>query len=683
MQPIRHYLGFSMRLLCRTTVWWLCLLWAGAVFGQTDSLAGSDTSEQAQAIVTKKPLKRGKNNRNDYLTFPNVNKIPFYYHKGKLSKIAKYEKKKDMKKLLSRLEDYVNAFGIQNFYKDTYLIWRLAQLNDALGRKDTAIQLYRLVLKHERYDITVPREKYDSLTKSWSDLYVPLNYYYELVDYRKTVDTLQAPRSVLTNMGKSINSKAEDYGPALSVDGKTLLFTSKRKRVGFAGTPDEDIYMTYNSDYGWTDAAGVRSLNTIFNEGSACLSRDGKRIYFSRCNSPDSYGNCDIFTARLREDSVWVDVKNLGVSINSTSWDSHPSLSHSGDTLFFASDRIGGFGLSDIYFSVRNKSGEWSPARNLGPVINTSKNEVSPYYHPQYDVLYFSSNGHLVNFGDFDIFKSYMIDGLWSEPKNIGPLINTAGSEYYFTIDFDSKDLFYARGEPKDLKNLDLYSFPVPMGGQALATTTLAGTLLNSETGDPFRGIVSVIDLDKRIEVEPKFTRDDGSFDFELIDNTNYLLIVQGDEFFRVEQMIYLNGDTQLDIEAKPIKNRKWKFNSIEFEENSSNILDTMKQDLSKVIKFMVDNPEYKLIITGHTDLKGNAEANQRLSQERANSIRDYILVGSGIKAVRVESYGLGSSSPIYEVELDEAQRKINRRVEFQIVKIGELPDLDSELEDF
>jgi hypothetical protein len=672
-----------MRHFCLVTWWLIGLAWIGTVSAQTDITTDKDSTEVEQAIVTKKPLKRRNYSRNDYLTFPNLGKVPFYYDKGKLRKIAKAEKKKETKKLLARLEQYVNAFGIQNFYKDTYLIWRLAQLNDALGRKDQAVQLYRLVLKHERYDVTVPREKYDSLTKSWSDLYVPLSYYYELVDYRKTVDTLQAPRSVLTNMGKSINSKAEDYGPAISVDGKTLLFTSKRKRVGFAGIPDEDIYMTYNSDYGWTDATVVRSLNTIFNEGSACLSRDGKRIFFSRCNSPDSYGNCDIFTARLREDSIWVDVKNLGIAINSTSWDSHPSLSHSGDTLFFASDRIGGFGLSDIYFSVKNKNGEWTQARNMGPVINTSKNEVSPYYHPQYDVLYFSSNGHLVNFGDFDIFKSYLLNGQWSEPKNIGPLINTAGSEYYFTIDFDSKDLFYARGEPKDLKNLDLYSFPVPMGGQALATTTLAGTLLNAETGDAFRGIVSVIDLDKRIEIEPKFTREDGSFDFELIDNTNYLLIVQGDEFFRVEQMIYLNGDTQLDIEAKPIKNRKWKFNSIEFEENSSHILDTMKPDLSKVIKFMVDNPEYKLIITGHTDLKGNADANQRLSQERANAIRDYILVGSGIKPVRIESYGLGSSSPIFEVELDETQRKINRRVEFQIVKIGELPDLDSELEDF
>src|SRR5262245_56187456 len=101
----------------------------------------------------------------------------------------------------------------------------------------------------------------------------------------------------------------------------------------------------------------------MYNEGSACLSQDGKFLFFSRCNAPGTLGNCDLYFAVLNKDSTWGDVKNLGPTINSTSWDSHPSLSHSGDTLFFASNRVGGFGLSDIYFSVRSAGGDWLPAQ--------------------------------------------------------------------------------------------------------------------------------------------------------------------------------------------------------------------------------------------------------------------------------------------------------------------------------
>jgi len=107
----------------------------------------------------------------------------------------------------------------------------------------------------------------------------------------------------------------------------------------------------------------------------------------------------------------------LGAAINSTFWESQPCLSRSGDTLFFASNRPGGLGGTDLFFSTKDKKGNWLSARNLGPMINTLNDEMSPFLHPEYDVLYFSSTGEIVNFGGFDIFKSYLIDGKFSEPK--------------------------------------------------------------------------------------------------------------------------------------------------------------------------------------------------------------------------------------------------------------------------
>ncbi|MDP4680650.1 MAG: OmpA family protein, partial [Cyclobacteriaceae bacterium] len=266
----------------------------------------------------------------------------------------------------------------------------------------------------------------------------------------------------------------------------------------------------------------------------------------------------------MLEDSTWGDIQNLGFNVNSISWDSHPSLSHTEDTLYFASDRIGGFGLSDIYFTYKEKDG-WSHAQNLGPVINTRKNDVSPFFHPKEEVLYFSSNGQLYSFGEFDIYKAYYNEEKWSEPVNIGPLVNGAGNEFYFTIDSESRDLYYSRSANRDMEKQDIYSFPLPMGANPYATTKVTGSLMDSLTGKPFTGIVSIIDIEDHVEVAPKYLRSDGSFEFDLVNKRNYLLVIQGDEFFRVEEMFYLDGPMDFRKITEPIASRM-KFESIEFD---------------------------------------------------------------------------------------------------------------------
>jgi hypothetical protein len=323
------------------------------------------------------------------------------------------------------------------------------------------------VLKHHRENIDIRKVElyYDSLVKNEAEYYVPLDYYYELVNFRSEVDTLIPPRGVLLNMGTAVNSQLSDYGPTLHVENEILIFTSKRNQRSEGGITfqNEDLFYSRKENGEWQPALELKGINSINNEGSGCLSRDGKTLYFARCDAPDSYGNCDLFVAKLLADSTWGEIKNLGPNINSRSWESHPSLSHTEDTLYFASDRIGGFGLSDIWFTYKDKKGTWSPAQNAGPVVNTRNNEVSPFYHPKYNILYFSSNGHLLNFGEFDIYKSSKTRYGWREPKNIGPLVNGMGSEFYFTIDSESQDLFYARSIETDMKNLDLHSFPLPM----------------------------------------------------------------------------------------------------------------------------------------------------------------------------------------------------------------------------
>lgn len=607
--------------------------------------------------------------QSDIFEFPNVNILPFYADNNKLKKIQALEASGKKKELYQELRDYVKNFGIENFSRNTPMLWKLAKLSEKHGYAGESVLLYKLVLKHSRVaqDRLRVKDILDTLTRNQRDYFVPLDHYYELVQYRKEIDTLRPPHGVLVKMEEWVNSPKADYAPTIGNLDDILLFTSKRNThlQNIQRTYDEDLFFTTRINETWLEAEAFETINTAYNEGSACLSMDGKKLYFARCNSPDSYGSCDIFEAELKPDSTWGNVKNLGTNINTRAWDSHPSLSHTGDTLFFASDRIDGFGLSDIYYAVKDEKGNWKKAQNIGSVINTRGSEVSPFFHHRFNVLYFSSNGQPLNFGDFDIYKAYRFGSSFSEPKNIGPLVNGPGSEYYFTIDSESNHLYYARSDESDIENLDLHSFPVPMEAKPEAITKLKGSLVNAETKAAMTGIVSIIDLDFGVEVAPKFLRPDGSFDFELINKRNYLLIIQGDDFFRIEEIFFLDGDMEIHRETAPIES-KIAFKSLEFENGKADILPVMHQDLDKIANFLIDHPGFRLNIAGHTDSQGTEDSNLRLSQARADAIKQYLTDQFQIDPERISAHGFGSSQPIVKEETEE-DRKLNRRVEFQI----------------
>jgi outer membrane protein OmpA-like peptidoglycan-associated protein len=607
--------------------------------------------------------------QSDIFSFPNINKTPFYYDKNKFTRLNQLYASSNEQALYSALKSYVKNFGIENFTKEISMIWQLAKLSEKYGPPGESILLYKLVLKHHQQgiDINKVRQEYDIIARNEKDYYVPLDQYYELVEYRKEIDTLRPPHGVLLNMGSAVNSQKADYAPTIGNVDTIMLFTSKRNihAQSLERRYDEDLFFSVK-EYGyWTDAREFTTINTIHNEGSACLSKDGKQLYFARCDSPDSQGSCDIFMAELKADSTWGNVRNLGPNINTVFWDSHPSLSHSGDTLFFSSDRKGGFGMTDIYYSIKDKKGVWQKAKNIGPIINTRGQEVSPFFHRKFKVLYFSSNGHPLNFGDFDIYKSYKQGNVWGEPKNIGPLVNGPGSEYYFTIDSESSLLYYARSEDSTPADLDLHSFPVPMEAQPEALALLKGTLTNKQTQQPMKGIVSIIDLDYGIEVAPKFLRPDGSFDFNLINQRNYLLIIQGDDFFRIEESFFMDGDMEINKETEPFES-KIAFKSLEFESSKADILWSMHDDLSKIGNFLIDHPGMRITISGHTDSEGKQEANLRLSQARADAIRNYLIEEFKLQPDRINAIGYGGTKPIVE-EKTEEDRRLNRRVEFEI----------------
>jgi outer membrane protein OmpA-like peptidoglycan-associated protein len=624
-------------------------------------------AQDAEVMIIEDSIVRYS--QSDIFDFPNISIQDFYYNKKKLNKLMYYVDNRMDYDAYYAMRDYVKSYGIDNFRKAPGLIWDLARASRKYGPPGEALQLYKLAIKHYATgsDTTTLFKEFDSLNRDKVRYYVPIERYRQMVAARRDVDTLIAPRPAKMNMGMDLNSKKEDYAPSMGNRDNLLLFTSKRNsHNSIPPKYDEDIFFS-RFEYGvWAKAKEFKKINTSYNEGSACISPDGSTLIFSRCMAPGSLGNCDLYQATQQADSTWGDVKNLGQAINSAGWDSHPSLSHTGDTLFYASNRSGGFGMSDIYYSVKKEDGSWAFSRNAGPLINTRATEVSPFFHQKENVLYFSSDGHTINFGRFDIYKTKLIDWNWSEPRNIGPLVNGKGDEYYFTIDSKSEMLYFARSSEYDPQNLDLHAFPVPMEAQPGALAKLFGTIKNLE-GKPIHGIVSVIDLDKGTEVAPKYTREDGSYDFDLIDKRNYLLVVQGDEFFRIEEIFYLNGDTEMNEVTEPI-DRKIEFKSIEFESGQSEILGIMHEDLAKVGQFMLDNPEMRLNISGHTDNDGDAQVNVELSQLRADAIKEYLVVKFNLDDTRIGSVGYGSRKPIVK-EVTDKDKQINRRVEFEIYR--------------
>lgn len=615
------------------------------------------------------------------LVFKNINEDPVYIDRKLQSKIEELDRKEEWEKLYPLLKEYVSNFGTQNFAHQTYYIWRLAKLTEIFGSPEQAKPLYAMVLKHHRRGLDIPKilARYDSLTTNKKENYVPLDYYYELVDFRRQVDTLIPPRGVLTSMGPMVNSKDEDYAPMVAKNDSLLLFTSKRNSddSGIDRVINEDIFFTEMKNDRWSEAEMFERINSRYNEGSGYMTRNGKGLFFARCGSPDGFGNCDLYYSEFQGDTLWTEPENLGEKINSDGWDSHPTLNVTEDTLYFSSDRRGGFGLADLYYSVKDNRGRWTEAKNLGPVINTRGNEVSPFFHPEYNVLYFSSNGHLLNFGDYDIYKSYSVEGSWSEPYNIGPLVNGKGTEFYFSIDQESNFIYYARSVEESMKNLDLYSFPLPMEGQPLATTRFSGQIQTLTGKIPQNAVVSIIDLDEGVEVAPKFARDDGTFEFDLINNRNYLLIVQGDDIFRLEKLFFLDGDTEYKGIVERVASTI-EFASLEFKNGSAEILPEMHEDLQKVIDFLIDHPSFKLNISGHTDSSGNPVLNLKLSQQRADAIKRYIVNEGNIQANRIFAIGYGSEKPIVKEEKTDEDRKLNRRVEFEIYRDPEKEDLTS-----
>jgi len=602
------------------------------------------------------------------------------------------------------LEEYIQQFRIENFTRDVHLIWLSGRIKERKGDTSLAILYYQLAQMHDHGD-EIPRLSLDSLLAPTRSDWVTIDEYYQLLDVRSRVDTLK-PREVQKPMGENVNSLSPDYAPYMHKSDSVLIFTSRRDTSGMnmdeAVGPDvrqnEDLYYSeYNIwDRGWDIASRFdNQINSEWNEGSACLSPDGRILFFTRCEPlvlgeeykfrldrdstlrirrPKGYGDCDLYMAEYNpETQQFHKVRNLGGGINSEAWDSQPNVSADGKWLFFSSSRKGGYGGTDLYASRFDSArSTWLPAENLGPLINSAASEVTPFFHQTNQTLYFSSTGHLQNEGSYDIFKTRFLGDRWELPLNVGPLINDKGNQYYFSISGDGKNLYYANAQDLERdhirQNFDLYSFRLPIEARPDADAILKGVLRDSITGYALRGKAMIIDLEENTPVTPKVLNDSGYFEFTLINDRRYRLYIVGEDFLTINQDFEMQGDTSFSIFTESFEQGKpFVFERLEFKSSSSRLNASLKPNLDYLVRFLNNYPQFQLVIKGHTDSDGDPDKNLKLSQDRADRIRDYLIRKGAIDPDRISAEGYGETEPLVPNDSDENKRK-NRRVEFQLI---------------
>lgn len=624
-------------------------------------LAGTYLRPTEGEVVTPPPV-----------SFPNLGALKPYRNSRLDKALARAEAQEDLRVVDSLLRQYVTQYSVYNF-RDTVSLERLlrwAQVRELLGDTLLSAYLYGLVIRNMHHAPSEVRLAYQRLRERWRSEWVPLDYYRKIVRLRQKIDTLAPPRGVLLSLGPHINSPYPDYAPYMHPSGQVLLFTSRREQMLTALDPDqlrnEDLYYSQRDFVrgGFKPAEKFRDvINSPYNEGSACLNSDGTVLILARCDAPDGYGSCDLYLSRY-ENGRWQEPKNLGPTLNSPYWDSHPFLV--GDTLlFFASNRPQGLGQSDIYVSRLGPDGEWLPPENLGPLINTLGDEVTPYFYEPYQTLYFSSTGQPFGYGGYDIYKSRWLNSFWEEPRNLGPLVNTDGDEYYFTIDGRGSKIYYARATRKDPRNFDLYSFELPMEARPDAITRLAGYLIDSVSGRPLVSIVIAIDLTEGTEITPVFSNKYGYFEFQLVQNRQYQLMLLDTHLIRIPDTVALLDDQTYSLFLTTAElQRPYVLENIEFPTNSAEITPEAYPRLDYIAGFLAKYPFVRLRIEGHTDAVGDPEYNRKLSQQRAENIRKYLLQVTGLPPDQIQARGYGPDRPLFPNTTEE-NRARNRRVEF------------------
>lgn len=588
-------------------------------------------------------------------------------------------------------EDYfLKAIEADSLFQEPYLV--LAELYWDQGKLPLAISMYnsglginpmyfpsgyvnkgKLEIKTGNYETALESfQKYLSLEKKNTK---------KITEAKRGIEQVQFALHAIANpvpfrpikLSENVNSSADEYWPALSADEQTLIIT---RLLEVPGTEkfQEDFYFSTAENNSWLPAQDAGApLNTPDNEGAQSISANGRYMVYTVCNRPGIFGRCDLFFSEKTGDT-WSEPLNMGKPINTASKETQPSLSADGRTVYFVSDRSGGFGSQDIWMSEQNASGQWSEPVNLGDSINTSGNESSPFIHHDNRTLYFSSTHHL-GLGGSDVFRSVKHEsGAWSSPVNLGYPINTYGEEIGFIVNARGNKAYYSSNRDS-LSGRDIYEFELYEKARPLEVSYLKGKVFDAQTLQRLKASFELFDLSDGKLVTKSFSDSrSGEFLICIPSNRNYMLNVSKNGYLFYSENFSLEGVFQLQQPYhKDIPLRKISVGStmilrnVFFDTDSYQLKPASAFELNKVLQMLLENPTLRIEISGHTDNQGSETYNQQLSEKRAASVRDY-LVSKGIPQIRLSVRGYGFSQPVDSNDTPEG-RANNRRTELKILE--------------
>ncbi len=355
---------------------------------------------------------------------------------------------------------------------------------------------------------------------------------------------MSSPRDIeIFNFGTVVNSEYTEYNPVVSADESVMAFTALRPNTGKTRSNEEfieEVYISYNTSGNWTQPDRVEIVSD-YNVGTAGLSADGQRMMVF-IGGAQGMGN--LYSIR-KSGAEWSTPTSLGNRINSRYLETTASMTPDGKIIYFASNRPDGYGGLDIYMAEMQESGEWGPAINLGPKVNTKYNEDAPFIHPDQWTLFFTSDGHNT-MGGRDIFVTRLFNEEWTSPENMGYPINTTANDNYFNLTADGRKGYFSSDRKGGQGGQDIYSIEMPEEEANIPLTMVKGRILDGETMKALPTTIYIIDKESGQKLDFVYQPDPATGNYLIIlpPAKNYDMIIESEGFLPYTLNINVPGQT-------------------------------------------------------------------------------------------------------------------------------------------
>ena len=486
------------------------------------------------------------------------------------------------------------------------------------------------------------------------------------------------------NLGPNVNTTHSEVHPMVAPDGKVIYFNRKNHPQNIGGVEDEDEiwFSELQEDGTWSVAKPFPApLNNKDNNSIHSITPDGNTILLMNVYNyfDGSMSNGTSMAYRSRGGWTFPKKQNIEKYENRSDYVSY-FLTNDGKAIIMSIEmKKKNIGERDLYVCFKTGENEWSAPKNLGPVVNTAEDEGSPFLAADGVTLYYSTAGHEGGYGNNDIWKVKRLDDTWqnwSKPVNMGSKINTDDWDSYFTIPASGEYAYFV-SHKNSIGESDIFRIKLPTEAKPDPVVLISGNVYDSKTKEPIMTNIAYELLPEGKEVGiARSEPEKGAYKIVLPSGKNYGFSAKADGYYAISDNIDVTElkeyqEIKRDLYLTPISKMKVgeivRLNNIFFEFGKATLKEESYPELKKVVILLNDNANMQIEISGHTDNVGSDDANLKLSQDRAQSVVDY-LIENGIKKNRLVAKGYGETQPVATNDTDEG-RALNRRVEFKILK--------------